>query len=141
MSRGMRLGLLAAVIVAAIVGFVIAQPGDDDETKTTTTAPAAPAGAQDKPRKPRRPPYVQIRVVGGKPAGGVRKLKVDKGERVRFVVRSDVTDEVHVHGYDISRDVPAGGSVKFNFPARIDGSFEIELESRQEQIAELEVQP
>jgi hypothetical protein len=141
MSRGMRLGLLAAVIVAAIVGFVIAQPGDDDETKTTTTAPAPPAGAQDKPRKPRRPPYVQIRVVGGKPAGGVRKLKVDKGERVRFVVRSDVTDEVHVHGYDISRDVPAGGSVKFNFPARIDGSFEIELESRQEQIAELEVQP
>jgi hypothetical protein len=141
MSRGMRLGLLAAVIVAAIVGFVIAQPGDDDETKTTTAAPAAPAGAQDKPRKPRRPPYVQIRVVRGKPAGGVRELKVDKGERVRFVVRSDVTDEVHVHGYDISRDVAAGGSVKFNFPARIDGSFEIELEGRQEQIAQLAVQP
>jgi hypothetical protein len=71
----------------------------------------------------------------------VQRLEYEKGERVRFVVRSDVTDEVHVHGYDISRDVAAGGRVAFGFPARLEGVFEIELEARHEQIAELRVNP
>jgi hypothetical protein len=46
-----------------------------------------------------------------------------------------------VHGYDFHKNVPAGGSVDFKFPAKIDGVFVIELESRGEQIAELRVNP
>jgi len=46
-----------------------------------------------------------------------------------------------VHGYDIPKDVKAGGSVSFNFPADLEGVFEVELESRKEQIAELRVNP
>jgi hypothetical protein len=56
-------------------------------------------------------------------------------------VRSDVADEVHVHGYDVAKDVRAGGSVTFSIPAKIDGRFEVELEHRHEQIAQLEVRP
>jgi hypothetical protein len=73
--------------------------------------------------------------------GGVEELEFDKGDQVRFVVRSDVADEVHVHGYDKTEDVPAGGSVRFSFPADIEGVFEIELEGRGEPIAELRVNP
>ena len=54
---------------------------------------------------------------------------------------SDVSDEVHVHGYDIMKDVEAGGSVSFDFPATIEGVFEAELEGRKEQILELTVNP
>ena len=82
-----------------------------------------------------------IRVRGGKPVGGVEKLEYTSGERVRFVVRSDVADEVHIHGYDRSKDVSAGGSVSFNFEAKLEGVFEVELEGRHEQIAELRVTP
>jgi hypothetical protein len=57
------------------------------------------------------------------------------------VVRSDTADEIHVHGYDFMKDVTAGGKVVFNFKANIDGGFEIELENRKQQIAELTVQP
>jgi len=57
------------------------------------------------------------------------------------VVRSDVADEIHVHGYDKKEDVPAGGSVRFSFPADIEGVFEVELEDRAEQIGELRVNP
>jgi hypothetical protein len=71
----------------------------------------------------------------------VQRLEYDRGDRIQFVVASDVADEVHVHGYDISKDVPAGGSVRFSFPARIEGVFEVELEGRHEQIAELRVNP
>jgi hypothetical protein len=56
-------------------------------------------------------------------------------------VTSDVADEIHVHGYDLKQDVPAGGSVRFSFPASIEGVFEIELEDHKEQIAQLKVSP
>jgi hypothetical protein len=82
-----------------------------------------------------------IVVENGKPVGGVRDLTYNKGEQIRFKVDSDVSDEVHVHGYDIMKDVKAGGSVSFDFPASIEGVFEAELEGRKEQIIELTVNP
>ena len=56
-------------------------------------------------------------------------------------MRSDVSDEVHVHGYDLMKDVEAGQTVTFSFPADITGIFEIELEGAGKQIAELRVDP
>ena len=60
---------------------------------------------------------------------------------MRFKVESAVADEVHMHGYDIGKDVKAGGTVTFDFPATLEGVFEAELESRKEQILELTGQP
>jgi hypothetical protein len=82
-----------------------------------------------------------IVVKNGEPVGGVRELEYSAGDRVRFEVESDVADEIHVHGYDLMKDVPAGGTVTFSFPAEIEGIFEVELEDRKEQIAELRVNP
>jgi plastocyanin len=77
----------------------------------------------------------------GEPVGGVQEIEVSAGDQVRFTVESDVADEVHVHGYDLSQNVAAGGKVAFDFPAEIEGIFEVELEGRREQIAELRVNP
>lgn len=82
-----------------------------------------------------------IVVKHGKPVGGIAHLTYREGERVHFKVESDVSDEVHMHGYDIMKDVKAGGSISFDFPATIEGVFEAELESRKEQILELRVNP
>ena len=139
MTRGRRLAIVGAVVVLAVVGFVIAQSGGskkDNSTSTTSTT----NGVTVKGTVPANAP-VQIVVKNGKPVGGVKKIKVNKGDPVRFAVTSDVADEIHVHGYDISRDVQKGGSASFDFPAKIDGVFVIELESRSEQIASLEVEP
>ncbi len=84
-------------------------------------------------------PTVVVR--NGEPVGGVKELDYNAGDEVRFEVESDVADEVHVHGYDLMEDVPAGGTVSFDFPADIEGIFEVELEGRKEQIAELRVNP
>ena len=46
-----------------------------------------------------------------------------------------------MHGYDIAKDVKAGGSVTYKLTADIDGIFEIEIEDLKEQIAELTVNP
>ena len=84
-------------------------------------------------------PTVVIR--DGEPVGGIAELEYDAGDQIRFEVSSDVADEVHVHGYDLMQDVAAGGTVSFDFPAEIEGIFEVELEGRKEQILELRVNP
>jgi hypothetical protein len=142
MSTRTRIALLAAVIVIAVVGFIVLKPSDSKKGKTASTQPAMTAGGSSKPAaKPAPPPVTIVNVKGGKPVGGIKKFSVNKGGQVRFVVNSDVSDEIHVHGYDFHKDVKAGGKVSFSFPAKIDGVFVIELESRGEQIAELTVNP
>jgi hypothetical protein len=76
-----------------------------------------------------------------KPVGGVKRLSFKHNGRIVFVVKSDTADEVHFHGYDIAKDVEAGGSVRFDVKATIEGRFEVELEDRKQQIAEVEVTP
>jgi hypothetical protein len=120
-----RAALLALLVAALVVAFVLAKgSGNSDNNKTSTSASGAP---------------LVIHVVNGKPQGGIQKITVNKGDPVKFTVDSDVSDEIHVHGYNFHKDVEKGGSVSFNFPATIDGIFVIELESRGEQIASLQV--
>ncbi len=110
------------VVVVAVVLLVVLKSGDSDTSATTKGV-------------------TTIVIKNGKPVGGIAQLTYDKGEEVRFKVDSDVSDEVHMHGYDIMKDVEAGGSVSFDFPATIEGVFEAELEGRKEQILELTVNP
>lgn len=84
-------------------------------------------------------PTVVVR--NGEPVGGIQEFEYSAGDQIGFRVKSDVADEVHVHGYDLMEEVPAGGTVSFEFPAEIEGIFEVELEGRKEQIAELRINP
>jgi hypothetical protein len=120
--------------IASIVGLVACGGGEDGAS--TDTADATAARPSDGGAAA---PTIVVR--GGEPVGGVRELEYGAGDEIRFTVRSDVADEIHVHGYDLMKDVPAGGSVSFSFPADIEGIFEVELEGRKEQIAELRVNP
>ncbi len=84
----------------------------------------------------------EIEVAEDEPVGGVQKLEFDAGDQVRFTVTGDEAEEVHVHGYDLSEEIPqGGGTVEFSFPAEIEGIFEIELEAKAVLIAELQVNP
>jgi len=139
-SNTSRIALAVGAIAAIAVLFVVLNGGSDSNNssststsgKGSTTQPGAPGGAAA--------PAV-IRVVNAKPVGGVQKLSFTKGDQVRFRVKSDTSDEIHVHGYDFHKDVKAGGSVGFSFPAKIEGVFVIELENHGQQIAELRVRP
>ncbi len=155
MSPGSRIGLVLAAVAVLVGAFVLAKGSDDSDKKDdapVATAPAvttattasgqtetvAPATTTAPPPAPAVP---EIDIEGGKPAGGIKKIEVSKGDTVRFKVTSDVADEIHVHGYDLMKDVEAGGSVTFEFKATIDGRYEVELENAGEQIADLRVDP
>jgi hypothetical protein len=82
-----------------------------------------------------------VTVRGGRVAGGVKTVPVKQGERVVLVVRADVSDHVHLHGYDRFADVGPGAPAQLGFRATIPGRFEVELEDRKLRIVELEVRP
>jgi hypothetical protein len=84
-------------------------------------------------------PTIEVR--GGEPVGGIQTLEFNAGEEIRFRVSSDAAEEIHVHGYDIAKDVPAGGTIEFDFPAELEGIYEAELEGLGVQIAELRINP
>lgn len=122
-SNAARALLGVAAIVVAVVLLIVLKSNNSDSSATTTKG------------------VTTIVIKNGEPVGGIAQLTYNKGEEVRFKVDSDVSDEVHMHGYDIMKDVKAGGSVSFDFPATIEGVFEAELEGRKEQILELTVNP
>lgn len=150
LSNVQRLAIVVGAILVLVVAYVVFSGGSDD-AKKDATQPAAtqPSSTQStetsgtetatEPAAPAAPPTV--RVVDAKPQGGVKKLNFNKGEQIRFRIVSDTADEIHVHGYDLMKDVAKGGSVTFSFKGSIDGRFVVELEGHGEQIAELDVAP
>jgi hypothetical protein len=84
---------------------------------------------------------VQITIRGGLPVGGVRQVTVAKGRRVILRVTSDVPDHVHLHEYDVMRDVGPGQPAQIAFRATIVGTVEAELEDSGVQIARITTKP
>ena len=68
-------------------------------------------------------------------------MEVQQGERVRLVVEADVSDEVHVHGYDLLADVSPSEPAVIVFRADAPGVFEVELEGAGLPLLELTVTP
>jgi heme/copper-type cytochrome/quinol oxidase subunit 2 len=70
------------------------------------------------------------------------ELKVNQGDTVTINMTSNVTGEVHLHGYDIAFDCVAGQVVSHTFKATISGGpFAIEWESTSTHLADLVVNP
>ncbi len=120
LSGRRRAALILVAIVVLVGGYLLIRGGGDDNDSGGDTT---------------------VRVVDAKPEGGVKKLQFKKGDQVRFEVVSDTADEIHVHGYDLMKDVEKGGSVSFSFKGSIEGRFVVELEDHKQQIAELDVTP
>jgi hypothetical protein len=143
MSTTQRLTLLAGAVVVIVLGFVLLSNGGNDGNQgvvtTTATAPETTTAARMTAPEPA---VATIEVRGAKPVGGVKTITLRKGDRAAIVVTSpDTTEEVHLHGYDIKRELKAGGRVRFSFSANLEGIFVMELEGSGTQIAKIEVRP
>jgi hypothetical protein len=147
MDRAWRLVLVAAgVAVAAALFFVLRDNGNDNgkgatPTQTATGNETTTAGTPLPPPPPPKPLVATIVYRNGRVVGGLRNISTTKGKRVTIVVNGDVSDEVHVHGYNVKGDVAPGAPARITFRANLVGQFAIELESRGFQIANLEVEP
>ena len=137
--KDVRKPLIALLVVVAAIA--LAACGSSDET---TTAPSGAESGKSAPEAEKPPAEADVPTVvvrDGEPVGGIQELEYSAGEQIRFRVSSDKAEEIHVHGYDIAKDVPAGGTVEFDFPAELEGIYEAELEGLGVQIVELRVNP
>jgi hypothetical protein len=146
-----RLLIVAAAVVVAAGLFLVLRPDDEDNptatTPATTTTATTPTHTEPSVPPPTRPPAppppaeVRITVRDGTPVGGVRRVTVGKGRRVILIVTSNVADHVHLHGYDVMRDVAPGKPARISFRATIVGTVEAELEDRRVPLARITTQP
>jgi len=152
MPKRQRIAFAAvAALIAVVAVVVLSSPaGDSTEggTIAATTVEATPSAAApsateaaetSEPTAESTPEPQRIVFANGEVEGGNAEIELEKGETARFTVRSDVADEIHVHGYDVVKQIAAGGIARFSFEADISGVFEIELEGAHVPIGSLKV--
>ena len=141
MSRGQRLTFLGIAAIIAVVAVIVLS-GGGDETEKAADATATPtatlsrevdAMATPTPTPKPKPPLL----LGGRE----RTLSFDQGDTVRFRVRHGDAEEVHIHGYDITKNLAANETANVSFEASIPGIFEVELEHSGTPLGRLKVEP
>jgi hypothetical protein len=146
----MKLAVMLAAIAAS--AFALAGCGGDDSTEAVTTtetvatAPTETTTTTDTTTTTTTTPAAQakvitVRVVGGQPQGGIQRPTIEQGDKVVLVVRTDSGEAVHLHGYNIEKEVVPGKPVRVPFTASIAGRFEVELHPTDTLLAVIEVKP
>ena len=108
-------------VVAGVLAALVVAGCGSGATAGNTSASAGPSTGSGGAN-------VGVTIADGKVAPDPsRKVEVAAGDRVHLRVTSDHADEVHVHGYDIEKEVSAGGTVTIDFTADIPGQFEVEV--------------
>jgi hypothetical protein len=147
--------LAAAVAMAACGSGAAGGQGGDAADRPPEQASGEGGERADQPGEPKRDGNggdegdepggarentIEVRVVGGRVEGVEDAVDVSLGESVTIRVRSDVADEVHVHGYDLVDDVGPGEEAEIELTTDIPGAFEVELEEARLLLFELRVQ-
>lgn len=132
--------VLPVALVALLSGC---STGTDPDTAAPAPA-ASPSAASSQPPSAAPSPtptgtVIEAAYAGGQVTGVGPRIEVPVGETVVFRMTSDVAEEVHIHGYDLYVDLPAGGTGEAEFTADIPGSFELELHGSGQPITQLRV--
>ncbi len=92
-------------------------------TGETTTGEAPPTTTEADDNT-----VIQIVVADGKARVTKGSLRVRQGDALTLVVKADVEDEIHLHGYDLAVGTAPGQPGRINSVADQAGAFIIELE-------------
>lgn len=100
-----------------------------------TSAPGSSSGASGTARTQR----IEVSIAKGRISGATGRVQVARGSSVSLVVTSDVADEVHLHGYDIEKELVPGRPTTLQFIASLTGVFEVELHKANVVLVHLQV--
>jgi hypothetical protein len=145
LRSSIRWPVIVASVIAVVVLFVILRPDDGDDsigvgTRTTSPTPSTPGSPSPTGSPEPRGTVVEVTFRDGAVQGPTR-FTVTQGEEVRILVRVGITDEVHLHGYDLRADVAPGDPARIDFVADVAGVFECELEDAGTLLFQLEIVP
>jgi hypothetical protein len=145
LRSSIRWPVIVASVIAVVVLFVILRPDDGDDsigvgTRTTSPTPSTPGSPSPTGSPEPRGTVVEVTFRDGAVQGPTR-FTVTQGEEVRILVRAGITDEVHLHGYDLRADVAPGDPARIDFVADVAGVFECGLEDTGTLLFQLEIVP
>jgi hypothetical protein len=139
------LGLAAGLVIGLYLWARPQSPAGPPPSAATAAAPAPPptaaAAAAPTASPTAAPPGEFSFDIAQGQVRGPLSMTVRQGEQVSIRVRSDVSDELHLHGYELTAPLPAGEDVALTFIAAKAGRFEVELHHSHRELGALEVQP
>jgi len=83
---------------------------------------------------------IVVTITHGTASGDTGRIPVTVNSHVTIQVTSDTADEVHLHGYDIEKELEPGKPTTLSFVADQTGIFEVELHKANVVILHLQVQ-
>jgi hypothetical protein len=83
----------------------------------------------------------ELTIKGGRLISGPALMQVHEGEQVTLTIKSDGSDEVHLHGYDLHASISAQQIARLRFTADRTGRFGLELHKAHTELGAIEVYP
>lgn len=117
-------------------------------TASPATPPASPSASRSAVTQMTARPtastsaqatVLEVRLAKGSVTPPTDRVKVPLGSRVVIRFTSDISDTVHVHGYDIEQAVRAGTTTDIAFVADLQGTFEVETHDSTMVLMQLQV--
>lgn len=131
-----RQGLVRLALAVLPLASVLLLTGCDSSASTGSPGPSSGStGASTG-----QPQLISVSYAGGVISPAEGNVPVSLGSRVEIKVSSDVAEIVHNHFNNQEQDVPAGGTVTFDFTADKPGVYEVELHKSDKLLLELQVQ-
>jgi hypothetical protein len=119
-------GLALAIVLAGCAG-TDSSAASDRATGTGPMSAASSGATSAAPGTSAVGQWIEVTVAGGEVTVDTGRIPVPLGEQVTLTVTSDVADQAHLHGYDVTADLTPGVPADLSFTASIPGVFEVEL--------------
>lgn len=126
--------LLAAQLMTTSLS-VFAHEGEDHASSANQPPTANAANVSDADLQ------ADIVVTDGWVSSGPDVIKVKRGDNVNVRFVSNQTDELHLHGYDITVQLAPNTPALLSFTAKYPGRFGYELHKAHREIGAIEVHP
>ena len=105
-----------------------ASSGATAPSSSVSSAPSTPSAGSTSAAPSPDVKVIAVRYRSGKVTPSPDRISVSKGQNVRIEVTSDATDEIHVHGYDLTAGLAPNRTAVVSFRANQTGLYEVEVE-------------
>jgi hypothetical protein len=106
-SRKVAAGVGLGALVVAVVLFIVLSGGSDSDN-----------GGQSR--------TFAFELADGQAVGGAKDISATQDDHLTVTLKTDVPAELHIHGYELSKDIDAGQEGSIAFTADATGEFEVE---------------
>lgn len=125
--------LLIAGALASCGSGSTAAAGSTPVSGTPVSSASTTSDAADAPGSPGPSTYtagsrtLAVKVTGSTIDPAPSTVELSVGQTLALTVTSDHADEVHAHGFDVEKEVEAGGSVLLVLTGGEPGEYEVEM--------------